>query len=113
MILVALLLSCPWLNQATAAGVLGGTVTQAGCTFARGSVELRIEAAKDFESYAATCRSEPVPLKAIGSEALACRGEAGEQVVGRVRDRAFLVRITTNDREKVRKVAEMVAGSMF
>jgi hypothetical protein len=54
-----------------------------------------------------------VPLKAIGSEALACRGEAGEQVVGRVRDRAFLVRITTNDREKVRKVAEMVAGSMF
>jgi len=54
-----------------------------------------------------------VPLKAIGSEALACRGEAGEQVVGRVRDRAFLVRITANDREKVRKVAEMVAGSMF
>jgi len=54
-----------------------------------------------------------VPLKAIGTEALACRGETGEQVVGRVRDRAFLVRITTNDREKVRKVAEMVAGSMF
>ena len=113
MTLAAMLLFCPWLNQATAAGVLGGTVTQVGCIFTRGSLELRIETAKDFESYAATCRSEAVPLKAIGSGALACRGETGEQVVGRVRDRAFLVRITTNDREKVRKVAEMVAGSMF
>lgn len=113
MILAALLLSCPWLNQATAAGVLGGAVRQVGCTFIRGALELRIEAAKDFEAYAATCRSVAVPLKGIGSEAIACRGEAGEQVVGRVRDRAFVARITTNDREKVRKVAEMVAGSMF
>jgi hypothetical protein len=112
-ILAALLLSCPWLNQATAAGVLGGPVRQIGCTFTRGSLELRIEAARDFESYAATCRSEAVPLKAIGTAAIACRSEAGEQVVGKVRDRAFLVRITTDDREKVRKVAEMVAGSMF
>ena len=113
MILVALFFSCPWLNQATAAGVLGGPVTQAGCSFTRGSLELRIEAGRDFEWYAAGCRAEVVHLKAIGTEALACRGEAGEQVVARVRDRAFLVRITTNDREKVRKVAEMVAGSMF
>jgi hypothetical protein len=113
MILVALLLSCPWLNWATAAGVLGGPVKQAGCSFTRGSVELRIETGRDFEWYAATCRSESVPLRAIGTEALACRGEAGEQVVSKVRDRAFLVRITANDREKVRKVAEMVAGAMF
>jgi hypothetical protein len=113
MILVALLLSCPWLNRATAAGFLGGPVTQVSCSFSRGSVELRIETGRDFESYASTCRSDAVPLKAIGSEAIACRGEAWEQVVGRVRDQAFLVRITTNDREKVRKVAEMVAGSMF
>jgi hypothetical protein len=112
-ILAALLLSCPWLNQATAAGVLGGPVTQAGCIFTRGSLELRIEAGRDFEWYAATCKSDAVHLKAIGTEALACRGETGEQVVGKVRDRAFLVRITTNDRDKVRKVAEMVAGSMF
>jgi hypothetical protein len=112
-ILVALLLSCPWLNRATAAGFIGGPVTQVGCSFTRGSVELRIETAKDFEWYAASCRSEVMPLKAIGTEALTCRGEAGEQVVVRVRDQAFLVRITNNDREKARKVAEMVAGSMF
>ena len=92
---------------------MGGTASQARCHFARGSLELHIEAAKDFDSYVATCRSQAAPLRAIGREAIACRGEAGEQVVGKVRDRAFLVRITTNDPEKVRKVAEMVAGSMF
>ena len=113
MIALALLLSCPWLNRATAAGFLGGPVTQVACSFTRGSVELRIETARDFESYAASCRSDAVPLKAIGTEALACRGEFGEQVAVRVRDRTFLVRISTNDREKVRKVAEMVAASMF
>jgi hypothetical protein len=139
---------CPWLNAATAGGVLGGAVTdvtvkraQAGddasCDFVRheGSLvlELRVEtetlgsSAKDFASYAARCRSDVVPLKAIGNEALACSnneigdGRLGEQVMGRVRERAFLVRISTNDgsaqrselRDKARKVAEMVAGFLF
>ena len=132
---------CPWLNAATAGGVLGGpvamTVTRAKtgddatCDFVRhdGSLllELRIEVetmpspAKDFASYAARCHSAAVPLKAIGNEALACSDEGAEQVVGRVRDRAFLVRIITNDRssqpsvlrEKARKVAEQVAGILF
>ena len=132
---------CPWLNAATAGGVLGGpvamTVTRAKtaddatCDFVRhdGSLtlELRIEVetmpspAKDFASYAARCHSAAVPLKAIGNEALACSDEGAEQVVGRVRDRAFLVRIITNDRssqqtalrDKARKVAEQVAGILF
>jgi hypothetical protein len=135
--------SCPWLNAATAGGFLGGAVTgvtinrakagdDATCNFVRheGSLvlELRIEIetmrspAKDFASYAARCHSAAVPLKAIGNEALACSdGQLAEQVVGRVRDRAFLVRIITNDRssqpsvlrEKARKVAEQVAGILF
>jgi hypothetical protein len=62
-----------------------------------------------------------VPLKAIGNEALACSDDHAELVVGRVRDRAFLVRLGTNDhstqpsalREKARRVAEQVAGILF
>jgi hypothetical protein len=129
---------------------LGGAVTgvtvkratagdDASCDFVRheGSLalELRIEVetmrspAKDFASYRARCHSAAVPLKAIGNEALACNdnnaegggGQLAEQVVGRVRDRAFLIRIGTNDRstqpsalrDKIRKVAEQVAGILF
>ena len=134
--------TCPWLNPATAGGVLGGAVTSvivkraaaaddASCDFVRheGSLalDLRIEVetmrspTKDFASYAARCHSPAVPLKAIGNEALACSDEGAEQIVGRVRDRAFLVRISTSDRsaqqsalrDKARKVAEQVAGILF
>ena len=130
---------CPWLNAATAAGVLGGAVkanvTQTACEFVRrdGSPEsiLRIEvetlgAPREFASRAARCGSGAEALKAIGNEALACtysgkKGQLGEQVVGRVRNQAFLVRVSTDDhyataaglREKARKIAEQVAGSLF
>jgi hypothetical protein len=137
---------CPWLNAATAGGVLGGAVTEvtveraksgddASCGFVRhdGAAvsELRIETetmrdpARDFAAYAAArCHSTAMPLKAIGNQAVACSGEGGdgriaELVVGRVRDRAFLVRIgaiaASPDvlREKARKVAEQVAGILF
>lgn len=59
-------------------------------------------------------------------EAVACgfngkKKEVSEQVVGRVRDRAFTVRITSSSgvsdrtvlREKAQKVAEQVAGFLF
>jgi hypothetical protein len=138
--------NCPWLNAATAGGALGGaagtvTVKRAktgdggSCDFVRqqGSlvIDLHIETetlpspATDFASYSARCGSGAVALKGIGNEALACSGsgndEPGEQVVSRVRDRAFLVRIKTNDRsaqrselrEKARKIAELVAGFLF
>jgi hypothetical protein len=134
--------SCPWLNAATAGGVLGGTVTgvtvkrapagdDASCDFVRhaGSLtlELRIEVetmrspAKHFSSYAARCHSTAVPLKAIGNEALACSDEGAEQIVGRVRNRAFVVRLRTSDRstqpaalrDKAREIAEQVAGILF
>ena len=139
--------SCPWLNAATAGGFLGGPVTgvtvkratagdDASCEFVRHeasvALNLRIEVetmrspAKDFASYAARCHSAATPLKAIGSEAAhACSdersGQLAEQVVGRVRDRAFLVRISTSERaaqpdalrDKARKVAEQVAGILF
>jgi len=130
---------CPWLNAATAAGVLGGAVrvnvTQSACEFIRreGSSEsiLRIEvetlgAPRAFASRAAQCGTGAEAVRAIGNEAVACthsdkKGQMAEQVVGRVRNQAFLVRVSTDDRaatpgglrEKARKVAEQVAGFLF
>jgi hypothetical protein len=120
---------CTWLNAATAAGVVGGevhmTVTPGSCEFVRQETSLRIEVGAISAPHA-QCGSGAEPLKAIGNEAQACtyQGKPGwvaEQVVGRVRDQAFLVRISTKDqsaapkilREKARKVAEQVAGILF
>ena len=120
---------CSWLNAATAGGVLGGevqvTVTSGSCEFVRHETSLRIEVGATGAPHA-QCGSGAEPLKAIGNEAQACAyagkpGWVAEQVVGRVRDQAFLVRISTKDqsaapkilREKARKVAEQVAGILF
>lgn len=138
--------NCPWLNAATAAGVLGGPVTgmtvqhaksgdDASCEFLRraGTVEseLRIatetmpDPSKDFPSYAARCHSVAEALTAIGNQAVVCSDDRGggraEMVLGRVRNRAFEVRISTGDRsgaagalrEKARQIAEQVAGILF
>jgi len=133
---------CPWLNQATASGALGGEVTSATielsktgdtghCDFAstEGSISrhLFIEVDKfDPSSYKKQCPAQAGSLKAIGNEAVACvfegkSGEIAEQVAGRVRDQMFLVRFSTTDRtaaaaplrEKARKIAEQVAGFLF
>lgn len=137
---------CPWLNAATAGGALGSPITavrvtraksgdDASCLFEsrNGSAvsELRVDTetmpppAKGFASLGTTCLSKGVPLKGIGSSAIACSGRGGdgiaEQIVGRVRDRAFLVRVSSTDpsekpgvlRETARKVAELVAASLF
>ena len=130
---------CPWLNAATAAGFLGGAVkpnvTPTACEFVRQEESsdwvLRIEvetmiAPAEFASRMAQCRAGAEPLKAIGNEAVACshsekKGQIAEQVAGRVRNQAFLVRVATSDRsasakelrEKARKVAEQVAGFLF
>jgi len=138
---------CPWMNAATAAGFLEGSVSStvlqgkqnsddATCEFIRQQLPsayvLRIEVetmtapSMQFSSFTARCGSSATPLKAIGNEALACskRGKAAqriEEVVGRVRDRAFIIRLTTIDqsiaqaalREKARNVAEQVAGILF
>jgi hypothetical protein len=120
---------CTWLNAATAAGVLGGevqtTLSPGTCEFVHQETALRIEVGATNAPHA-QCGTGAEQLKAIGNEAQACayQGKPGwiaEQVVGRVRDQAFLVRISTKDqsttskilREKVRKVAEQVAGFLF
>jgi hypothetical protein len=124
---------CPWLNAATAGGLLGGvvqvTVTGTSCEFGRQTgaeaATLWIEV-NPISAPHPHCGPGAEPLAAIGNEAAACayQGKPGwmaEQVVGRVRDHAFLVRIGTNNnsaraqalREKVRNLAEQVAGILF
>jgi hypothetical protein len=119
---------CPWLNAATAAGVLGGDVTSrvnSGlCLFIHNSSQLRIEVRTANPPYKVECGPNQVMVNAIGNEAVACslHGNNGilvEQVSARVRDRIFLVRLTSNElsrdalREKARLVAEQVAGNLF
>jgi len=124
---------CTWMNAATAGGYLDGkvhfTVTPTSCEFVTASdgheSALRIEV-QPVTAPHAQCSPSATPLKAIGNEAVACtyEGKSGwiaEQVIGRVRDQAFLVRISTNDRgapppilrDKVRRAAEQVAGILF
>jgi hypothetical protein len=143
--------SCPWINEATASGALGGMVTEtvihtevskdadvATCVFLHQSgstgIELRIEvetlggAPGAYASYAERCGPDGVPLRAIGNEAVMCdhadksrKKWVSEQVVGRVRDHAFTVRVSSSAaspdrnvlREKARKMAEQLAGYLF
>jgi hypothetical protein len=135
---------CLWLNAATAEGVLGGTVQMdvtpltpqgdANCEFSRKQDStlymLRIVVhtmevpSKDFASYLSKCNGVTIPLKSIGNEAVQCvlKGTSGEeQVIGRVRERAFILTIRRNLpilpkeglREDTRNIAEQVAGSLF
>jgi hypothetical protein len=114
---------CPWLNVATASGVLGsgegGTMatlsqgSRAACSFvyhdSTASRELRItmEQVQDpnqaMTGYKAHCSGKASPLQAIGNEAVTCaantKGQTdGEQVIGRVRNQVFTVTITTSAR---------------
>jgi hypothetical protein len=82
---------------------------------------------KDFASYLAQCTGTAVPLKAIGNEAIQCVPgnnslNRGEQIIGRVRDRVFVIDIKrglprqpiqTGLSEEARNVAEQVAGALF
>jgi hypothetical protein len=159
---------CPWLNAATAGGVLGGEVQMAvtapvepgpvkgvgtamysdqvrmdrfdvNCEFTRkvtsGVDTLRItvktmgDQAKEFHSFVALCGGQTVALRGIGNEAVQCvmknsSETAQQQVIARVRDRAFVLTITrpaaeaaavTGDglRDDTRNTAEQIAGSLF
>jgi hypothetical protein len=136
---------CPWMNAATAGGFLQGAVTSnvtrpankfdATCEFVRHDgkilVALRIEVttmkdtAVEYPSYISKCGTDATPMRAIGNEALVCslkeKNQIVEQVVSRVRERAFIVRVSSNAnppeqtelREKARQISEQVAGSLF
>jgi hypothetical protein len=141
---------CPWLNEATARGILAGPVTvtvtvnpgdQASgvCKFTRQqdhathelriSVDLMTDIPKQFPTHLAQCPPKSPPLPATGNEAITCSAHTKENhyaefVVGRVRNQAFVVSIssTVQDdpsmtkeerREKTNQIAEQVAGILF
>jgi hypothetical protein len=138
---------CPWLNEATASGILNSPVDvkvqTAGdeggtCVFSalsQSSMDsLRItvgdvkDTSKSLIFYQSQCTSPQYLLNAIGNEAELCSVDAvhsrREQVVGRVRNKIFVVSInssTNNDstaskkllQNKVVSIAEQVAGSLF
>lgn len=134
---------CPWLNAATARGVLGGPVTmsvqhqsatQGSCTFTRvdnASLSLEIEvgtppAAPDtMQAMMKGCRGTR-KLIGVGNEATACtlpsHATLTEQVIGRVRNQIFLVRWTmpsshappdSRREDTMQWLAEAVAGNLF
>jgi hypothetical protein len=111
--------NCPWINEATASGLLGsaavGTFVDAAppqpaiCTFTqqgadatrtlRITVELSADPHARLTAMAQTCGTDEAPLRAIGNEALTCaaddrKGGLGERVIGRVRDQVFTITIS-------------------
>ena len=108
---------CPWLNEATASGFLGGDAVgafkdasagePANCTFTQHgeqvtrtltiTVEIVANPHDRFSSIAQSCGAASEPLHAIGNEALFCaidnRHGASEQAIGRVRDQVFSITI--------------------
>jgi hypothetical protein len=112
--------NCPWINEATAGGLLGGdavgmkTDATAGqptvCIFTqqgagvtrtlRITVEIAPQPHVRMGTVAQVCGADASPIKAIGNEALVCtaddrKGGLGERVVGRVRDQVFTVTIAS------------------
>jgi hypothetical protein len=84
---------------------------------------------KDFPTYLAQCGGTLLPIKAVGNEAFQCVSKSSstsgeEQVIGRVRDRAFILTVNTNVAkqpapaktglsQETRNLAEQVAGALF
>ena len=123
---------------AAAATDAGSSVSigDATCEFVRhdaaGVTTLRIEVvtmsnvAAAFPAFRGRCGKDGQAVRAIGNEAVVCSvktsasGGVAEQVVGRVRERAFVVLISSaagTDRATLRettlRVAEQVAGFLF
>ncbi len=107
---------CPWMNEATASGVLGGDATgefadaaagqPAVCTFTEKdatatrtlviAIQQASQADTGYKSALDACKAGGMSLQAIGNEAAICaaddrKGALGERVVGRVRDRVFTI----------------------
>jgi hypothetical protein len=142
--------TCPWMNEATASGLLGGEAVgtyqaapgpkqAATCTFTQENsgvtrtlviqVTTTSDAPERIRTIEKTCTSSGLPLQAIGNEAVECASDErgsrpGEQVVGRVRDQLFMIRISSsgkNDpdltrsalKSRISSAAEQVAGNLF
>jgi hypothetical protein len=93
------------------------------------AVDIMTDIPKQFPAYLAQCPPKSAPVRAIGNEAVTCslqneKERYGERVVGRVRDQAFVVSVTSSVKDdasmppktctaKVNLAAEQVAGILF
>jgi hypothetical protein len=112
---------CPWLNVATASGVLNGPATLAMhqpaadetvCEFRYGnqktmySLQIEVWAHQDITKgltvQESACTAPGTALRAIGNEAILCTEDTksvhGDAIVSRVRDSIFRVSLTTTVR---------------
>jgi hypothetical protein len=136
--------TCPWINTATVIDAPDSSVNEVQSTVANGGdsclfhyrkadrlysmqVKIRTAAGNDHGIAAdeAQCRSGKTALAGIGNEAVLCStGAHGERVVGRVRDKIFIidvdVRVEHGSTEMTKSLgdiatlmAEQVAGSLF
>ena len=123
--------SCPWLNNATAVGVLGGSasltvqstaVAGESCLFQYQKkttvYDLQIvvqeidPSARGMIPAPSHCLSKAISLKGIGNEAIICAVDFsffhGERVTGRVRDKKFVVRLGSNMKKDPAMTDEML-----
>jgi len=118
------------MNAATAGGVLGAEPTvrvthpankaDATCVFEAPHAQLTIEVATGaYNLLLKQCGDQRTAVNAIGNEAVECPSAHEEIVVGRVRDRGFLVRLRASEfpkdalRKRALHTAEQVAGILF
>jgi hypothetical protein len=116
--------NCPWINEATAGGLLGGEAvgeftdatpghpavcafTQTGANFTR-MLRITVEVVTDtharLEVATQACGKDAAPIQAIGNEALLCSLDThnaglSEMVVGRVRDQLFTITLSTTAKD--------------
>jgi hypothetical protein len=116
--------NCPWINEATASGLMGGDAVgvytdpapaqSAVCTFVQSEAGitriLRItvmetaEFRSVFDTESKVCVTLGAPLIAIGNEAIVCSGDDrkklyAERVVGRVRNQVFTITLSTSRKD--------------
>ena len=129
--------ACPWINQPTASGLLGGetvsTVSEASgtqpgsCTFTQKSqgatriLRISVASAPDahaqVEALTKACGPDAVPLRGIGNEANVCTnrqdGGPGERVVGRVRDQLFTISLTSTQKGDALLKHDMLRAKIY
>ena len=126
--------NCPWMNEATAGGLLGGASTgaftaaangqPAVCTFtsttpdATRVLEVTVEVVSSephlrLAQLEDACRMNTAPVPAVGNEAMRCQPKVrgavmAERILGRVRDQVFSITISTSLKDDGELNADML-----
>jgi hypothetical protein len=130
--------NCPWLNEATASGLLGGDAVgmftaangrqPAVCTFTeqteqgqrilRVTVEVAASPQARLADEERACGTNRSPLHAIGNEAIFCeekgrRERLSDRAVGRVRDQIFTITIGTSVKDDKVLTRDVLSAKIY